>query len=125
MAQARPRHHVGPPGDALLRWCIMSGTCELSEQRGERSYSLAQLTSDAKVAHYMVGKICQTLENEVKVRLRAEFPRAALSGKVAATPEINPNMCTFFGKYMCDPKKGIGFPGERKGQIAGCYTEIR
>lgn len=67
----------------------------------------AEWTPDAKVAEYVVGKIHQPLEREVRNRMRGECPRPSLKGKVAHTPEIDEKLCTFFSKYMRDPKKGI------------------
>ncbi|KAJ1203661.1 hypothetical protein NDU88_007445 [Pleurodeles waltl] len=43
----------------------------------------------------------------MRARLRAECPRPTLPDKVAATPAFDPKMCTFFAKYVKDPKKGI------------------
>ncbi|KAJ1098703.1 hypothetical protein NDU88_003810 [Pleurodeles waltl] len=62
---------------------------------------------DGKVEDYVARKIRQLLDKEVQARLKAECPRPTLPDKVAATPEIDPKMCTFFAKYMRDPKKGI------------------
>ncbi|XP_069094160.1 uncharacterized protein [Pleurodeles waltl] len=62
---------------------------------------------DKRVADYVASKIRQPLEKEVRARLRAECPRPTLPDRVAATPDLDPKLCTFFGKYVKDPKKGI------------------
>ncbi|XP_078518429.1 uncharacterized protein LOC144783208 [Lissotriton helveticus] len=62
---------------------------------------------DKKVADYVALKIRQPLNQEVRSCLRSECPRPSLPNRVTATPEINPKLCTFFAKYMKDPKKGI------------------
>lgn len=60
-----------------------------------------------KVAAYMAARLRKPLDKEVHSCLRAECPRLALEGKVALTPEVDPKMATFLGKFIRDPKKGI------------------
>lgn len=55
---------------------------------------------DKKVADYVAHKIRQPLN-------RSECPRPFLPNRVTATPDIDPKLCTFFAKYMKDPKKGM------------------
>ncbi|KAJ1148937.1 hypothetical protein NDU88_001761 [Pleurodeles waltl] len=62
---------------------------------------------DPKVADYVASKLRQPLDKEIRARLRVECPRPTLPDRVASTPDIDPKMCTFFGKYVKDPKKGI------------------
>ncbi|KAJ1214787.1 hypothetical protein NDU88_002398 [Pleurodeles waltl] len=62
---------------------------------------------EKRVADYVASKIRQPLDKEVRARLRSECPRRTLPDRVAAMPEIDPKMCTFFAKYVKDPKKGI------------------
>ncbi|XP_078506884.1 uncharacterized protein LOC144767203 [Lissotriton helveticus] len=62
---------------------------------------------DKKTADNVAAKIRQPLSQEVRSRLRSECPRPSLPNGVASTPELDPKLCTFFAKYMKDPKKGI------------------
>ncbi|XP_078506464.1 LOW QUALITY PROTEIN: uncharacterized protein LOC144765813 [Lissotriton helveticus] len=62
---------------------------------------------DKKTADYVAAKIRQPLSQDVRSRLRSECPRPSLPNGVATTPEIDPKLCTFFAKYMKDPKKVI------------------
>ncbi|XP_078534007.1 uncharacterized protein LOC144820300 [Lissotriton helveticus] len=62
---------------------------------------------EKSTADYVAAKLRQPLSQDVRLRLRSECPRPSLPNRVAATPEIDPKLCTFFAKYVKDPKKGI------------------
>ncbi|XP_078500253.1 uncharacterized protein LOC144755327 [Lissotriton helveticus] len=59
-----------------------------------------------EVAHYVQNNLRQGFESQVRVTLHSECPRPSL-GKVADTPELDPNMATFMRKFTKDPKKGL------------------
>ncbi|XP_078506931.1 uncharacterized protein LOC144767311 [Lissotriton helveticus] len=60
-----------------------------------------------EVAHYVQTNLRQSFESQVRATLRSECPRPSLLGKVADTPELDPNMATFMRKFSKDPKKGL------------------
>ncbi|XP_078508555.1 uncharacterized protein LOC144768622 [Lissotriton helveticus] len=62
---------------------------------------------EQSTADYVAAKLRQPLPQDVRLRLRSECPRPSLPFRVACTPEIDPKLCTFFAKYIKDPKKGI------------------
>ncbi|KAJ1108258.1 hypothetical protein NDU88_005638 [Pleurodeles waltl] len=60
-----------------------------------------------EVANYVQDRLRRSFEKEVCNTLRSECPRPSLLGKVADTPELDPNMATFLRKFAKDPKKGL------------------
>ncbi|XP_078518978.1 uncharacterized protein LOC144784190 [Lissotriton helveticus] len=60
-----------------------------------------------EVAHYVQDNLRRGFKKEVSATLRSECPRSSLMGKVADTPEIDPNMDTFMKHFAKDPKKGL------------------
>ncbi|KAJ1155522.1 hypothetical protein NDU88_008252 [Pleurodeles waltl] len=60
-----------------------------------------------EVANYIQDRLRRSFEKEVRNTLRSECPRPSLLGKVADTPELDPNMTTFLCKFAKDPKKGL------------------
>ncbi|KAJ1088602.1 hypothetical protein NDU88_001758, partial [Pleurodeles waltl] len=60
-----------------------------------------------EVAQYVQSNLRKSFDKEVRSRLKAEFPRRDLEGKVSDTPEIDHTMVTFMRKFAKDPKKGL------------------
>lgn len=60
-----------------------------------------------EVAHYVQENLRQRFERDVRATVRSECPRPALLGKVADTPELDPNMASFLKKFSKDPNKGL------------------
>ncbi|KAJ1081639.1 hypothetical protein NDU88_001817 [Pleurodeles waltl] len=61
---------------------------------------------EQKVAEYVASKIRQPLDKGVRAWLKAECPHPTLPDRVAATPDIDLKMCTFFAKYTKEPQEG-------------------
>ncbi|KAJ1187018.1 hypothetical protein NDU88_003797, partial [Pleurodeles waltl] len=72
----------------------------------------------AEVAHYVQDRIRKSFDRDVRNTLRSECPRPSLLGKVAYTPELNPNLATFIKKKSKDPKKGLD------GAWKGCQDKL-
>ncbi|KAJ1096641.1 hypothetical protein NDU88_001776 [Pleurodeles waltl] len=60
-----------------------------------------------EVANYVQDRLRKSFEKEVRNTLRSECPRPSLLGRVADTPELDPNMASFLRKFAKDPKKGL------------------
>ncbi|XP_069082882.1 uncharacterized protein [Pleurodeles waltl] len=100
----QPWHPVPPPPDQQE---AEDSSSDMSDPEGFYHLRSSEWRPEQKVAEYVASKIRQPLDKLVWARLKAECPRPTLPGKVAATPELDPKMCTFFAKYVKDPKKGI------------------
>ncbi|KAJ1176838.1 hypothetical protein NDU88_002105 [Pleurodeles waltl] len=61
----------------------------------------------AEVAHYVQDRIWKGFDRDVCNTLQSECPRPSLQGKMAETPELDPNMATFIKGFSKDPKKGL------------------
>ena len=68
---------------------------------------MSDWTPSGKVADYVQVTLCKSYEKELRSRLWSECPRPVLMGKVSETPEIDPTMVTFMGKFARDPQKGL------------------
>ena len=64
-------------------------------------------TPPDEVVEYMDARLRKPLKKEVRSRLRSECPRPLLKGKASETPEIDPTIVTYMGKYSRDPRKGL------------------
>ncbi|KAJ1212958.1 hypothetical protein NDU88_000597 [Pleurodeles waltl] len=62
-----------------------------------------------EVAHCMQDRLRKGFDRDVRSTLRSECPRPSLLGKVADTPELDPNMATMIKRFSKDPKKGLDF----------------
>ncbi|KAJ1110965.1 hypothetical protein NDU88_008311 [Pleurodeles waltl] len=60
-----------------------------------------------EVAHYVQDRIRKGFDRDVRNTLCSECPRPLLLGKLAETPELDPNMATFIKRFFKDPKKGL------------------
>ncbi|KAJ1205843.1 hypothetical protein NDU88_001268 [Pleurodeles waltl] len=93
-----------------------------SHNTKERSSSLRNLSFDPEniihprssewlpceeIAQYVQDHIRKGFDREVRKTLRSECLRPSLLGRVAETPDLDPNMATFMRKFSKDPKKGV------------------
>ncbi|XP_078541642.1 uncharacterized protein LOC144827071 [Lissotriton helveticus] len=97
----RPKSNISECGDSEL---VSSDMFDPNTIYRPRS---SEWTPEKSTAHYVAAKLRQPLSQDVRLRLRSECPRPNLPNRVAATPEIDPKLCTFFAKYIKEPKKGI------------------